>query len=100
MKLAISYALAQSTKLSVNGSVDISSTEIAKLIGKVFLQKSAVNLLSSCLDVPEFLWHSPDSFQTLYNRVIEYLELPARAELLNSRFSVLQEMLDMLRDHQ
>jgi uncharacterized Rmd1/YagE family protein len=28
------------------------------------------------------------------------LELPARVELLNSRFSVLQEMLDMLRDHQ
>lgn len=33
-------------------------------------------------------------------RVNEYLELPARVELLNSRFSVLQEMLDMLRDHQ
>jgi hypothetical protein len=32
--------------------------------------------------------------------VNEYLELPARVELLNSRFSVLQEMLDMLRDHQ
>lgn len=33
-------------------------------------------------------------------RVVEYLELPARVELLNSRFAVLQEMLDMLRDHQ
>ncbi|EFJ46435.1 hypothetical protein VOLCADRAFT_93224 [Volvox carteri f. nagariensis] len=66
MKLAISYALAQSTKLSVyekrvthvvletknlphalaeHGEVDISGHDIAKLIGKVFLQKSAVNLL-------------------------------------------------------
>lgn len=33
-------------------------------------------------------------------RVNEYLELPARVELLNSRFSVLQEMLDMVRNHQ
>lgn len=33
-------------------------------------------------------------------RIEEYLELPARVELLNSRFTVLQEMLDMLRDHQ
>ena len=33
-------------------------------------------------------------------RVNEYLELPARIELLNSRFSVLQEMLDMVRNHQ
>lgn len=121
MKLAISYALAQSTKLSVyekrvvdivletknlperlaeTGEVNIGSTDIAKLIGKVFLQKSAVNLLSSVLDTPEFFWHAPDSFQTLYTRVEEYLELPTRVELLNSRFSVLQEMLDMLRDHQ
>ncbi|MEW5308059.1 MAG: hypothetical protein WDW38_000046 [Sanguina aurantia] len=121
MKLAISYALAQSTKLSVyekrvvdivletknlpetlaeNGTVDITTVDIAKLIGKVFLQKSAVNLLSSVLDTPEFFWHAPDSFQALYQRLSEYLELPARVELLNSRFSVLQEMLDMLRDHQ
>lgn len=38
--------------------------------------------------------------QALYQRLSEYLELPERVELLNSRFSVLQEMLDMLRDHQ
>lgn len=32
--------------LAQSGQVNISSSEIAKLIGKVFLQKSAVNLLS------------------------------------------------------
>ncbi|KAG2435195.1 hypothetical protein HXX76_007278 [Chlamydomonas incerta] len=121
MKLAISYALAQSTKLSVyekrvtdivletknlpealaeHGEVTISGHDIAKLIGKVFLQKSAVNLLGSVLGTPEFFWHAPDSFQALYTRVTEYLELDSRVELLNSRFAVLQEMLDMLRDHQ
>lgn len=31
-------------------------------------QKSAVNLLSSVLDTPEFFWHAPDAQQTLYNR--------------------------------
>ncbi len=40
------------------------------------------------------------SVSVVVSRVEEYLELPARVELLNSRFSVLQEMLDMLRDHQ
>ncbi|KAG2487156.1 hypothetical protein HYH03_014268 [Edaphochlamys debaryana] len=121
MKLSISYALAQSTKLSVyekrvtdivletknlpealaeHGEVAISGHDIAKLIGKVFLQKSAVNLLGSVLGTPEFFWHAPDSFQALYTRVTEYLELESRVELLNSRFAVLQEMLDMLRDHQ
>ena len=41
----------------------ISGLDIAKLIGKVFLQKSAVNLLGSVLGTPEFFWHAPDSFQ-------------------------------------
>ncbi|GAX76442.1 hypothetical protein CEUSTIGMA_g3887.t1 [Chlamydomonas eustigma] len=121
MKLAISYAMSQSTKLSVyennvvsiisetkhlphslakHGEVSISSHEIAMLMGEVFLQKSSVNLLSPVLDTPEFFWRAPDAFATLYKRVIEYLELGERVELLNSRFTVLQEMLDMLRDHQ
>jgi len=120
MKLAVSYALAQSTKLSVyekgimdvveetknlpealaeTGEVKIHGKDIAKLIGKVFLQKSAVNLLSNVLDTPEFFWHRADIYQSLYNRISEYLELESRVELLNSRFNVLQEMLDMLRQH-
>eukprot|EP00798_Chlamydomonas_sp_ICE-L_P024686 gene24686-10316_t len=159
MKLAISYALAQSTKLLVyekrvvdivvflqKNAVDLLSSVLdtpeffwhapdtstslfyqtqshkqtdiyvnsamqsypqvflpksaVDLLSSVFLQKSAVNLLSSVLDTPEFFWHAPDMFTTLYNRLDEYLELPNRVELLNSRFTVLQEMLDMLRDHQ
>lgn len=39
------------------------------------------------------------SSQALYERICEYLELDTRAEVLNARFQVLQEMLDMLRDH-
>jgi uncharacterized Rmd1/YagE family protein len=37
--------------------------EIAQLIGKVFIQKSAVNLLSTVLDTPEFFWSAPDNMQ-------------------------------------
>jgi uncharacterized Rmd1/YagE family protein len=40
------------------------------------------------------------SIQALYERACEYLELEARVRVLNARFHVLQEMLDMLRDHQ
>lgn len=121
VKLAISHALAQSTKLcvyeqrvqdvvmetkrlpealAVHGTVHISRKQVAQLIGKLFLQRSAVNLLSSVLDTPEFFWSAPDQLQGLYERVCEYLELETRVEVLNSRFAVLQEMLDMLRDHQ
>lgn len=121
LKLSISHALAQSTKLTVyeervveivestkelpvilatTGTVKLSRKRIAQLIGRVFLQKSAVNLLSTVLDTPEFFWSAPDAMQSLYKRVCDYVEYDARVEVLNSRFQVLQEMLDMLRDHQ
>ena len=70
IKLSISHALAQSTKLCVfeervleivnntrdlpetlaeTGQIKLPRKDIAKLIGRVFLQKSAVNLLSTVL---------------------------------------------------
>jgi hypothetical protein len=113
----------------------------------VFLQRSAVNLLSSVLDTPEYFWSAPDHLQVglragrgrarprrirpslmaharrsslgvrrqiepctacgppvhpqvLYKRVCEYLEIETRVEVLNTRFVVLQEFLDLLREHQ
>ncbi len=38
--------------------------------------------------------------QEFYKRVCEYLEFDTRVDVLNTRFQVLQEMLDMLRNHQ
>ncbi|GIL62526.1 hypothetical protein Vafri_16738 [Volvox africanus] len=120
VRLAMSHALAQSTKLSVyeervvalveesrhlpqdlalHGRVSMSTKKLAQLIGKVFLQSSTLNLLSTVMDTPEFFWSAPDQLQALYERACEYLELDTRAEVLNARFQVLQEMLDMLRDH-
>ncbi|KAI8464476.1 MAG: hypothetical protein J3K34DRAFT_440276 [Monoraphidium minutum] len=120
VKLAISYALSQSTKLSLyerrvvdtiletkhlpeqlaaTGQVRMESEEIARLIGKVFIQRAAVNLLSSVLDKPEWFWREADSYGALYDRICVYLEMADRLEVLNARFAVLQEMLDLLRDH-
>ncbi|KAK9839104.1 hypothetical protein WJX74_009646 [Apatococcus lobatus] len=121
LKMSISFAFSQSTKLctfeervvdivastkdlpeilATTGKTPLSRKQIAQLIGKVFIQKSAVNLLSTVLDTPEFFWSAPDTMQALYKRVCEYVELDDRVEVLNNRFSVLQELLDMLRDHQ
>jgi uncharacterized Rmd1/YagE family protein len=40
------------------------------------------------------------TLQVLHKRVCEYLELDTRVEVLNTRYGVLQEMLEMVRDHQ
>ena len=70
------------------GKVPLTRKAIAQLIGKVFIQKSAVNLLSTVLDTPEFFWSAPDSLQSLYKRCCEYVEYDTRVEVLNSRFQV------------
>eukprot|EP00983_Pelagomonas_calceolata_P114426 1160093-Pelagomonas_calceolata.AAC.5 len=122
----------------IGGDVWLPSVAVGSL--KSLLNCGTIPSPYSVLDTPEFFWHAPDNFQTLYEsnidaafrhlaagasffsllrmdvalagcsrklvsgirmcRVNEYLELPARVELLNSRFSVLQEMLDMVRNHQ
>ena len=65
---------------------------------KVFLQKTAVNLLDSVLDTPEYFWSQPDSLQLLYEKVGEYVELEPRIEVINQRFQLLHEMLELIRD--
>ena len=53
--------------------------QVAKLTGKVFLQKSTVNLLSSVLDTPEYFWDVPDSLQMLYDKVRRHFPHQARS---------------------
>ena len=107
IKMAISHALAQSTKMSVleervrkiiietlpipkqlaaSGHVTVSRQEVNKLCGKVFLQKTAVNLLDSVLDTPEYFWNQTDSLQLLYEKVGEYVEVSVCAIGLLSTF--------------
>ena len=58
------------------------------VVWQVFIQRAAVNLLSTVLDTPEFFWSAPDIMQTLYKRICEYMELDDRVEVLNNRFAV------------
>ncbi len=51
----------------------------------MFLQRSAVNLLSSVLDTPEFFWSVADNLQVLYERACEYLELEVSSNCLGGK---------------
>lgn len=118
LKLSISFALSQSVKLRVvesrvlrmaammrplpqalakEGKVKISDSDIAKLMGRVFIENSQLNLLGSVLDTPNFFWEVPDAMQNIYDRVWDYLEMDDRVQIINTRLAVLHEMLDMLR---
>lgn len=119
VQLALSHALAQSIKLNVaesrvmalvettkhlapalahTGKIKIDKTTVARLIGKLYLERCRVTLLNPLMGTPTFFWDKPDNLQVLYKSIREYLELEDRVAILNIRFQVLQEMLDVLRD--
>jgi len=118
VRMSISYALAQSTKLSVfeeqgldlvqstahlpqelaeKGHFKLTATELSKKIGKLFVHRSGVDLLSGVLDTPEYFWSKPDTLEELYKKVAEYLEIDVRIEAVKSRLDMLHELFEMLQ---
>lgn len=116
--MAISHALAQSTKLSVfesqaqttiektsiiprklalTGSTSLSRNEAAKMRGQLFLTKSEILLKYELLDTPEFFWEYPE-LQSIYEVGASYLELKQRTELLTLKLATIHEMFEMLAD--
>lgn len=119
VKLTISHALAQSVKLSVfeelleeaicsaqpipkllaaTGRVSLSHNQINKKIGKLFILRMHINLVSNVLDTPEIFW-SQRQWEPLYKAARSYLEISQRVDVLNQRMSVISDLLDMLKEH-
>lgn len=117
-KLAISFGLAQSVKLTIfeetiyktiedskrlpqdlatKGKISMSRKAIAKKIGKLFLDKASVNLHSDILDEPDFFWEHPQT-QPIYINVINCLDIDERVNVLNHRLTILGDVLEILND--
>ncbi|GHP04404.1 hypothetical protein PPROV_000315800 [Pycnococcus provasolii] len=120
-RMAIGYALAQSTRLSVfeeqlwetatrlrmlpvelnlTGHVQMSRRELSKFIGSLYVQRSSLAMLRHSLDKPEYFWSASDVVSRLYTDVAAYLEMDNRLEALNRRMDVVNDTLTMLRDQQ
>ena len=109
-----SHALAQSTKLALyekraalladatesiprqmatTGETSLTSKEATKLRGRCFLQRADLNVFGAVLDSPAFLWQAPDRYARLYEATRDYLEVETRAEVLNARLNVLEDLV-------
>ncbi|RMZ90720.1 hypothetical protein DV736_g2028, partial [Chaetothyriales sp. CBS 134916] len=120
IKLAISHAIAQSTKLSFfeetmatqmeeakdvpsrlakTGELGLNREEVVKLLGGLFRSRVEVNLSSNVLDVPRFLWDSEPTLHPLYTAVREYLEIKPRIQVLNERCRVFLDLAEVLSDY-
>lgn len=119
IKLAMSHAIAQSTKLSrfearmdttmhdvkhvpkmlaLTGKLGMRREEVLKISGKLFKLRVDVNLSSNVLDTPEFFWEAEPSLNPLYAAVREYLEIEGRILVLNEKCKVFLELTDIISD--
>jgi uncharacterized Rmd1/YagE family protein len=117
-RIAISYALAQSTilsvyegevdqtiedtkkiptELSLKGTISLSKKEICKNIGAIFVKRSSINLHSDMLDTPLVFWEYQE-WEPIYNKMRNYLDVDKRLEILNKRLDILKELYDMLNN--
>ncbi|KAK4153234.1 hypothetical protein C8A00DRAFT_15520 [Chaetomidium leptoderma] len=119
VKLTISHAIAQSTKLcffeermsetmldaqhipkrlALTGELNMTRTEIVKILGHLFKSRVDINLSSNILDVPNFFWDSEPTLHPLYVAIREYLEIDPRIRVLNERCRVFLDLADILAD--
>ncbi|KAL6713980.1 Sad1-interacting factor 3 [Lecanora helva] len=119
IKLAMSHAIAQSTKLSffeqrmanqmieaqhvpkrlaLTGKLGLKREEVVRILGALFKSRVDVNLSSNMLDVPNFFWDSEPTLHPLYYAVREYLEIKPRIQVLNERCRVFLDLAEILSD--
>lgn len=120
IKLTMSHAIAQSTKLSLfEDKMSTILNSISKLpkalaltgklqnyttkrlltkTGRLFQLRSEVNLLSNVLDTPEYFWSIEPGLHPLYTAVRDYLEIEQRVEVINDRCKVFLDFFDILSD--
>ncbi|KFG82631.1 sporulation protein RMD8 [Metarhizium anisopliae] len=119
IKLTISHAIAQSTKLcffeermsetmldaqhvpktlALTGQLNMTRVEIVTLLGRLFKSRVDINLSSNILDVPNFFWDSEPTLHPLYVAIREYLEIDPRIKVLNERCRVFLDLAEILSD--
>lgn len=120
MRLAISHALAQSSKLmeyevqaqnSIKnyshipeelakfGKISISQKEIAKIRGTLLSTKSDIILHYGLLDTPDFFWEYPE-YEAIYERMARYMDIRQRVDLLSKKLSTINELFQVLAEEQ
>ncbi|KAK0657243.1 hypothetical protein B0T16DRAFT_488415 [Cercophora newfieldiana] len=120
VKLTISHAIAQSTKLcffeermsetmedaqhvpkrlALTGELNMTRTEVVKILGRLFKSRVDINLSSNVLDVPNFFWDSEPTLHPLYVAIREYLEIDPRIKVLNERCRVFLDLAEILSDN-
>lgn len=116
-RLSVSFAIAQSSVVSIFeqrieskvdeykfipetlaevGKINLPIKKVGMMIGDIFVVRHDLNLHSDILDTPDYFWEE-DRYEVDYARVVKYLEMETRVEVLNTRLDMMKELLDMIQ---
>ena len=85
-------------ELAQTGELRVNRRGALRMSGHLFKLRVDVNLTSDVLDTPDLFW-SEASLQALYDAIREYLEIDQRAETLNERLAVANDLLEIIHEH-
>lgn len=85
--------------LAEKGAIKLSSNQIARVRGQLFLTKSDIILNYDLLDTPDFFWEYPE-YEIYYSITAKYLEINQRTEVLSKKLETIHELFEMLADEQ
>jgi uncharacterized Rmd1/YagE family protein len=115
LRLAISYALAQSVKLqlfdslvqkifsqyepiikatSLKGKIRLNRQKLRKIVATIVLLRSQLNVGNELLTIPKFFWKY-SSYEKDYLIARKFLDLESRVAGLNQKTEVISDMLNM-----
>ena len=83
--------------LATKGKISENKKQISKMQGTLYQLKSKISLEYSVLDKPEFFWENPE-YDHYYTQVSNYLELPARIEIISRKTETIDQILSILSD--
>jgi uncharacterized Rmd1/YagE family protein len=117
-ELSVSHALAQSMKLltfeervtqtikrtehipkslAKTGDITLSGKDIAKEMGKLFLDRSSINLIGDIHETPDFFWENP-KLEPIYHMAAYDQDIKPRVEVINERLKLIGELFQILSD--
>ncbi|KAL1466997.1 hypothetical protein MTO96_005866 [Rhipicephalus appendiculatus] len=79
-------------------TIRMTREQVFRKTGELFSLRHLINLSSDLLDTPDFYWDRP-TLESLYLKVIKYMNINRRTKVMNEKLTHCCELMDLLSHH-
>nr|XP_050047834.2 required for meiotic nuclear division protein 1 homolog [Dermacentor andersoni] len=79
-------------------TIRMTREHVFRKTGELFSLRHLINLSSDLLDTPDFYWDRP-TLESLYLKVIKYMNINRRTKVMNEKLTHCCELMDLLSHH-